>query len=62
MPAPDITKVSLPIERWESWYAWRPKYINGKWYWREYVYRKQSFGPGGVHWKYGDIFDKLRAK
>ena len=51
-----------------TWGAWEkhtvglmPKRINGKWYFRgATVYRKQRFGPGGVHYKYGDDFDVLR--
>lgn len=51
-----------------AWGSWEPhivgiipKRVKGKWYFRgDTVYRKQRFGPGGVHYKYGDTFDILK--
>jgi len=50
---------------WGSWEPYTikvfPKRIKGKWYWPgDTVYRRQRFGPGGVHYNYGDTFDALR--
>ena len=45
---------------WRPWYAWYPKRINGRWYWREYVYRYHCLGPGGGFYRYGDEFDILK--
>ena len=45
---------------WEPWYAWYPKRINGRWYWREYVYRYWCLAPGSGFWRYGDEFSLLR--
>ena len=45
---------------WQPWYAWYPKKINGRWYWRKYVYRYHVLSPGGGFWRYGDEFDILK--
>jgi hypothetical protein len=38
-----------------------PKKINERWYKPgDVVYRMRAFGPGGVHWQYGDEFDYLK--
>lgn len=28
--------------KWEEWFAWTPKYINGKWHWLKMIYRKET--------------------
>jgi len=50
---------------WGSWepytVGFMPKRVKGKWYFRgDIIYRSQRFGPGGVHYKYGDTFDAIR--
>lgn len=50
---------------WGVWEPYKikflPKRVKGKWYWPgDTVYRSQRFGPGGVHYKYGDDFDVIR--
>ncbi len=43
--------------KWEPYYTTWPQRINGKWYWRSYVWRKQADDGTYV---YGDDFDKLK--
>lgn len=59
--AVDEMKENLEWGMWETHKLILPKRIKGKWYWPgDTVYRKQRFGPGGVHYKYGDSFDILK--
>ena len=49
---------------WGSWEPYQvgivPRRVKGRWYWRgDTVYRKERFGPGGVRYQYGDLFDVL---
>ena len=37
-----------------------PRRVNGRWYWREWIWYTERFGPGGVRRQYGDEFDRLR--
>ena len=46
--------------KWERHYCIRPRRVNGRWYWLEYVYRKFVLSPGGGFYKYGTEFDVLR--
>lgn len=48
------------INPWKPWYAWRPKLINGRWYWCTWIYRKFVLSPGGGYYVYGDQFDYLK--
>ena len=45
---------------WELWYAWYPKRINGRWYFRETVYRRYQISPGKGYFVYADSFDLLK--
>ena len=45
---------------WQQHYTWIPRRINGRWYWREYVYRYWCLSPGGGFWRYGDEFSILK--
>jgi len=45
---------------WERHWTIFPRRINGRWYCREYVYRKFVSSPGGGFWQYGDEFDVLK--
>lgn len=48
-------------KEWESVIIWRPRKINGRWYWPgAQVYRRYSLSPGGGFWTYGDEFDILK--
>lgn len=45
---------------WKRYYCIRPRRINGRWYWLDYVYRKFVLSPGGGFYRYGDEFDILK--
>jgi hypothetical protein len=45
---------------WEQHWTIFPRVINGRWYCREYVYRRWVSSPGGGFWQYGDEFDILK--
>jgi hypothetical protein len=46
---------------WKPWYAWRPKQVNGIWYWHKWIYRRWVLSPGGGFYQYGDSFDYIRG-
>lgn len=47
---------------WQPHKLWRPKRVNGRWYWPgDRVYRRWVPSPGGGFWRYGDEFDLLRC-
>jgi hypothetical protein len=51
---------------WESWYAWHPVRVKGRWCWFKTVYRKYNWAksteqPFGREYDYGDIFDVLSS-
>jgi hypothetical protein len=48
--------------QWERHWIMIPRYINGRWYCREYVYRYWCLAPGGGFWRYGDEFDILKEQ
>ena len=48
------------LPKWECHWTIFPRRINGRWYCRDYVYRKFVLSPGGGFWKYGDEFDVLK--
>jgi hypothetical protein len=54
------TMPNLDGKRWSKHYCKWPRRINGRWYWREYVWRRYVLSPGGGFWEYGDDFDMLR--
>jgi hypothetical protein len=45
---------------WEKYYCCIPRRINGRWYWRDYVWRRFILTPGGGFYRYGDEFDILK--
>jgi len=45
---------------WERHWTIFPRWINGRWYCGEHVYRKFVSSPGGGFWQYGDEFDVLK--
>ena len=51
--------------KWESWYAWRPVRIKGKWHWLAQVYRRKTNTyvnhDDWARYEYGDDFDLLRG-
>ncbi len=56
-----IGKGGYDKEPWTKWYAWRPvRTVSGRWMWLETVYQQASFGPAGIHYRYGDAFDVLK--
>ena len=57
MPIPGMDRQQA---RWEKHFIVWPKIINGRWYCRDWVWRRWTVGPGGGHWQYGDDFDRLR--
>jgi len=66
--ADDLMEEVQKMKKAFTWGSWEPytikvypKRINGRWYWPgDTVYRSHRFGPGGVHYRYGDHFDALR--
>ena len=64
--ADDLLAEARKMRKAFTWGSWEPHYtrvprrINGRWYWRTTVYRRQRFGPGRTHYQYGDQFDVLR--
>jgi hypothetical protein len=57
MPIPGMDRQQA---RWEKHFIIWPKIINGRWYCRDWVWRRWVIGPGGGFWQYGDAFDRLR--
>jgi hypothetical protein len=52
---------SIEENKWRAHKLMLPKKIGKRWYWpTDTVYRRRSFGPGGVHWVYGTEFDVLK--
>lgn len=43
--------------QWQSWWCWYPRRVNGRWYWLDHIYRKETVGGQYI---YGDEFDVLR--
>ena len=47
---------------WQPYYTWRPRCINGRWYWLTTVYRRERniviYPSQG--YEFGDGFDVLR--
>jgi len=37
-----------------------PRCINGRWYWREWIWYTEALVPGGIIRRYGDDFDRLK--
>jgi hypothetical protein len=51
--------------KWEPYYTWVPKKVNGKWYWLTTIYRKKNIDYGDQRFPppryiYGDEFDVLK--
>ena len=57
MPIPGMDRQQA---RWEKHFIVWPKIINGRWYCRDWVWRRYVPSPGGGFWQYGDAFDRLR--
>jgi hypothetical protein len=57
MPIPGMDRQQA---RWEKHFIVWPKIINGRWYCRDWVWRRWTVGLDGGHWQYGDDFDRLR--
>lgn len=51
------------IVKWQSWYAWHPVRVKGKWYWLTQVYRRRKGALFKRYdsWIYGDDFDALKG-
>lgn len=51
-----------PQGPWQPEFAWKPKRINGRWYWLTTVYRRErnKYVMPSQGWEYGTIFDYLR--
>jgi hypothetical protein len=47
---------------WQAYFTWRPRCINGRWYWLTGVYRRERNIVVYPHqgWEFGDGFDVLR--
>ncbi len=65
-PAPLGTVYTPPEPRnpWQSWWAWYPVKVNGRWHWCSTVYRQYKYAVIKRYgkWVYGDLFDYLRWK
>ena len=51
-----------PHGPWEPYFSWRPRCINGRWYWLTTVYRRERNLLVWPHqgYEFGDGFDLLR--
>jgi len=51
-----------PEGPWQPKFAWKPKHIDGRWYWLTTVYRRErnKYVMPFQGWEYGTIFDYLR--
>ena len=51
-----------PQGPWKPYYSWRPRQINGRWYWLTTIYRRERnrivYPPQG--YEFGDQFDVLK--
>jgi len=47
---------------WQPYYTWRPRKINGRWYWLATVYRRERNRMVWPHqgWEFGDTLDLLK--
>ena len=47
---------------WQAYYTWKPRQINGRWYWLTTVYRRErnKYVRPFQGWEYGDALDLLR--
>jgi hypothetical protein len=47
---------------WKPYYIWKPRCINGRWYWLSTVYRRERNIAVYPHqgYEFGDGFDVLR--
>ena len=53
-----------PQGDWKEYFTWRPRKINGRWYWLTKIYRREKNRLVIPHqgWEYGDSFDILKSK
>jgi hypothetical protein len=51
-----------PQGAWRPYYTWKPRRINGKWYWLTTVYRREKNRLVIPHqgYEFGDGFDLLK--
>ena len=51
-----------PQGQWHQYFTWRPRKINGRWYWLTKIYRREKNKLVIPHqgWEYGDEFDILK--
>jgi hypothetical protein len=57
-----MVKFRGPGGPWEPYYTWKPRNINGKWYWLTTVYRREKNRIVYPHqgYEFGDGFDVLK--
>ena len=57
-----MIKFKGPQGNWQPYYIWKPKKINGKWYWLTTVYRREKNRIVYPHqgYEYGNAFDVLK--
>lgn len=57
-----MIKFKGPGGPWKPYYAWKPRKINGRWYWLATVYRRERNKFIWPHqgWEFGDTLDLLR--
>lgn len=51
-----------PEGKWQEYFTWRPRKVNGQWYWLTHIYRREKNKLVIPHcgWEYGDSFDVLK--
>ena len=51
-----------PQGPWKPYYSWRPRQINGQWYWLTTIYRRERNRIVYPHqgYEYGNAFDVLK--
>jgi hypothetical protein len=57
-----MIKFKGPGGPWQPYYTWKPRKINGRWYWLATVYRRERNKFVWPHqgWEFGDTLDLLR--
>ena len=57
-----MIKFKGPGGPWQPVFAWRPRCINGRWYWLTTVYRRERNRMIWPHqgYEFGDVLDLLK--
>ena len=51
-----------PEGPWHKYFTWKPRKVNGRWYWLSYIYRRDRNVAVYPHqgYEYGDMFNAIK--